>query len=98
MATTRNPIVNGWHADNNITAAADTAVLITNTEERALYWAVVESGLPAFDVSLAHKIEPFDPSNPASKPEAAITLSSGETLCLAFRGASGTITVTTGAA
>lgn len=96
MATERKKIVTGWHADNNITATADIAVEITNTEARALYWAVMESGLPAFDVSLAHKIGPFDPSNAVSKSEKSITLSTGDILCLAFRGATGEITVTTG--
>lgn len=90
MATTRMTLVNGWHADNTITASGETAVYFTNNTGRTLYYAVTASGLPAFSFALGHYVH--------IGGQASITLADTEVLCLAIEGADADITVTTGAA
>lgn len=95
MATTRVSVESGWSAVGRITAAADTAIFITNTEPHHMRFAITDNDTaPAFSPEFAHALPPY-----VGGRQLGLSLKTGERLWLAIPAmASGTVTVTEGAA
>lgn len=95
MATTRLTVQSDWDATARITASADTAVVMTNTEPYDLRFAITDNDTaPAFAPTLGHVL-----TTRTGERQIGLSLKSGERLWLAIPAmTSGTITVTEGAA
>ncbi|MBV6635501.1 MAG: hypothetical protein KI788_06325 [Mameliella sp.] len=90
MPTNRQTVPGSWDAAGRITAAEDTAVYITETAGRAMYWAVTaDDTAPTFQENFGHRLDARD--------QIGITLKTGERLWLARNGIAGDCSLTTGA-
>lgn len=91
MATDRLTAQVTWDASARITASGDTAIEITNTTSRVLYYALTADDTPpAFAAALGHTIHP----NGSTKENKSFQLKDGERLWLAIDAPAGTFTYT----
>ena len=90
MATVRQVITNNtWSF--RVTASGATAVLVRNTSDEKLYYAVTDNDTaPGFEVALGHMVE--------EGHEIALQLADAERLWMSARSSPQTVTITTGPA
>lgn len=95
----RMTIQAGWNASARITAAADTAVLIRNTDSRHhLYWNKTDDdNPPAYLPGLSPIVPQFSPFDPQAS-QYGLTLRAGERLWLAGVDGPFDVTIVTGGA
>ncbi|WP_417724551.1 hypothetical protein [Salipiger sp.] len=91
MATERKTVPITWHADGRITAAGDTDVLMANTSDKTVYFAITDDDTaPLFHIAYGHPIRPGEPWS--------LTLADGKRLWRATRAEGVVITETVEAA
>jgi len=93
MATARVTVAAAWGASPDITASADTAVLIRNTTTSYLFFAITLSDTaPAFVEGEGHQVRP----SWSNESEVSLVLKNGERLWMAMPEGPKDITLTTG--